>query len=285
MLNSSTFLQIPNSSNSNPCLISFRMKSTNIFKFLGILMKRLEAFRNEKIMSLQIPNLEVYRNALEYFKVKFDQVNQDYNLAMNELTDAPTHTTTQPVAIKDLKTLPLDEDNWAERVIPAPRKDLSKLLEEEENDTTCNVIEEMTQMLGVPILPDTIQSAEMSRNTEDFLLLKDELDYEELDDNDSPSTCSVSTDRKQPSTDSGDDSRAKDSVEPIQRKRGHNVIPLEAALKIKCNESRRRTQSTPFKEKNRFVSQNLSDTTSDTNTTSTYAITKKNNIFDQDFLY
>ncbi|GIY68410.1 hypothetical protein CDAR_251991 [Caerostris darwini] len=88
-------------------------------------------------------------------------------------SDAPTHTTTQPVAIKDLKTLPPDEDNWAERIIPAPRKDLSKMLEEEEKDTTCPVIEEMTQMLGVPILPDTIQSAEMSRNTEDFLLLKD----------------------------------------------------------------------------------------------------------------
>ncbi|GIX84050.1 hypothetical protein CDAR_270511 [Caerostris darwini] len=44
--------------------------------------------------------------------------------------DAPTPTTTQPVFKKDSKRLLLDEDDWAERVIPAAGKDLSKMLEE-----------------------------------------------------------------------------------------------------------------------------------------------------------
>ncbi|GIY34320.1 hypothetical protein CEXT_1301 [Caerostris extrusa] len=89
-------------------------------------------------------------------------------------------------------------------------------------------------MFEEPIHPDTTQSSKMSKNSEDFLLLEEgELDYEELDDAESPSTtCSGSTDTKRPSTTcsgstdskrsstagSGDDSRVQDSAKPIQRK-------------------------------------------------------------------
>ncbi|GIX74725.1 hypothetical protein CEXT_300871 [Caerostris extrusa] len=134
--------------------------------------------------------------------------------------------------------MPLNEDDWAERVIPDARKDLSKMFEE-------------------PIHPDTTQSAKMSRNTEDFLLLEEgELDYEELDDTESPSTtgrgstdskrpsttCSASTDSKRPSTaGSGDDSRVQDSAKPIQRKIVHHVTAPETPTKETCNETRRRT--------------------------------------------
>ncbi|GIX75533.1 hypothetical protein CDAR_298741 [Caerostris darwini] len=118
-------------------------------------------------------------------------------------------------------------------------------------------------MFEESIHPDTTQSAKMSKNV---LLDEEELDYEELDDTESSSTTgSVSTDSKRPSTGgSGDDSRAQDSAKPIQRKRVHNVIAPETAMKETCNETRRRTPPTtpirrympppPYKENNRFVS-------------------------------
>ncbi|GIZ02026.1 hypothetical protein CEXT_167581 [Caerostris extrusa] len=54
----------------------------------GEIDQMIGSFSEPKIKSLQIPDLEVYRNVLEpnvleYFKSKFDKVSQDYNLAMN----------------------------------------------------------------------------------------------------------------------------------------------------------------------------------------------------------
>ncbi|GIY41544.1 hypothetical protein CEXT_649621 [Caerostris extrusa] len=120
----------------------------------------------------------------------------------------------QPAAKKDLKRILLNEDDLAERVIPVARKDLSKMFDE-------------------PNHPDTTN---MSRHTEDFLLLEEgELDYEELDDTSTfgsgssdnvkrPSTFgSGSSDNvKRPST-FGSGSRVKDCAKPIRRKTVHTL--------------------------------------------------------------
>ncbi|GIY88850.1 hypothetical protein CEXT_369961 [Caerostris extrusa] len=189
------------------------------------------------------------------------------------VTQEDSNAAVPPVAKKDSKKMLLDEDDWAERVIPAATKDLSKMLEE-------------------PIHPDTTQSANMSRNREDFFLLKEE----ELDDTESPSrTGSGSSDSpKQPSTagsalavarqtvlndprllavaqqtvlndprllavaqqtvlndpqllavaqhsakrPSTSGSGSTDNAKPIQRERVHSVITLETAMK-KTNQARR----------------------------------------------
>ncbi|GIY23490.1 hypothetical protein CEXT_613171 [Caerostris extrusa] len=103
---------------------------------------------------------------------------KDLNATTQPVVEKDLNAATQPAAKKDLKRMLLNEDDWAERVIPAARKDLSKMFEQ-------------------PIHPDTSQSTNMSKHTEDFHLLEEgELDYEELE---SPSTtCSGSTDTKRP---------------------------------------------------------------------------------------
>ncbi|GIY97212.1 hypothetical protein CEXT_149471 [Caerostris extrusa] len=100
----------------------------------------------------------------------------------------------------------LNEDDWAERVIPAARKDLSKMFDE-------------------PIHPDTSQLP-TCQNTRKISSCwkRGELDYEELDD--------IALDdmqwfnRHQTTLDCCDDSRVQDSAKPIHGK-GCIVSPLQ----------------------------------------------------------
>ncbi|GIY62084.1 hypothetical protein CEXT_193171 [Caerostris extrusa] len=78
-----------------------------------------------------------------------------YTAATQPVAEKDLNAATQPAAKRDLKRMLLNEDDCAERVIPAARKDLSKMFEE-------------------PIHPDTSQSTNMSKHTEDFLCWKRE---------------------------------------------------------------------------------------------------------------
>ncbi|GIY41440.1 hypothetical protein CDAR_23421 [Caerostris darwini] len=60
-------------------------------QFLQVSGEMIGNISRPKIIYLQIPDMEVYRNimqpnALEYFKEKFNKINQEYHLAMNELS-------------------------------------------------------------------------------------------------------------------------------------------------------------------------------------------------------
>ncbi|GIY41443.1 uncharacterized protein CDAR_23451 [Caerostris darwini] len=59
-------------------------------QFLQVSGEMIGNISRPKIIYLQIPDMEVYRNimqpnALEYFRDKFNKINQEYHLAMNEL--------------------------------------------------------------------------------------------------------------------------------------------------------------------------------------------------------
>ncbi|GIY21840.1 hypothetical protein CDAR_253271 [Caerostris darwini] len=57
----------------------------------GEIEEIIGSFSRPRIIYLQIPDMEVYRNImqpneLKYFKDKFNKINQEYHLAMNELS-------------------------------------------------------------------------------------------------------------------------------------------------------------------------------------------------------